>query len=118
MHAETRKSSPKATLEQTPDRGIERRDGIGPLNDERERAAGSFVAVLHRLVGRALDPFLQAAAIDPFEAREGVATEGGTPAHGCPNVCAEHSRVNAYARIRLGGDVQASQGGPQQRARG
>src|SRR5512144_472440 len=118
MHAETSRSSPRATLEQTPDRGIERRDGIGPLNDERERAAGSFIAVLHGLVGCPLDPLLQATAVDPFEAREGVATEGGAPANRCTNVCAEHSGVNAHARIRLGGDVQAPEGGPEERARG
>src|SRR6476620_7265356 len=111
MHAETRRSSPKATLEQTPDRGIERRAGIGTLTDERERAAGSFIAVLHRLVGRALDPLLQATAVDPLEARKGVATEGGTPANRCTNVCSEHSRVNAHARIPLGGDVQTPEGG-------
>src|SRR4051794_17404424 len=100
MHAAA-SSRTGSRLKQTPDRRIERRDGIGALNDERQRAAGTLIAVLHRLVGRALDPFLQPAAIHALETREGIAAEGSAPANRRPNVGAEHSRVNAHGGVGL-----------------
>ena len=118
-HADASRSSVNAArkLEETPDRGVDRRDGIGSLDDKRQGAAGGLVSILHRLVGRALDPFLKATTIHPFEAHERIAPKRGAPVNWCPNVGPKHSRVNADYGVCLGRDVQATERRPEQRAR-
>ena len=100
-----------------PDRRIERRSSIGPLDDEREGTAGALVTILHLLAGRALHPLLEPSTVDALKAGEGVATEGGTPMNGCPNVGAEHGPVNADDRISLGRQVKTTERRPQERTR-
>src|SRR5258708_11629633 len=102
---------------ETPDRGIERSNDIGTLNDERERTARRLVAVLHLLIRGAFDPLLQAAVSDSVESRQRVAAKGGAPMHRCSNVGPEHASVNAYDCVPLSGHVERSQRGPQERGR-
>src|SRR3954470_24567097 len=118
MQAEASSRRSGRSLEQAPDGRIEWRDGIGPLYFERQRTAGGFIAILHGAVGRALDPFLEPAALDTLEAGQRVAAKGGALADWCTNVGAKHPAVNAHDGIGLRGDVQTPQCLPQQRARG
>src|SRR5688572_19031226 len=46
-----------------PDRRIERRGSIGPLDDEGEPSTGALVTILDALPRRAFDPLLNAATI-------------------------------------------------------
>src|SRR3979411_1171139 len=117
MHAEASRRRSGSSSLQTPDRGIERRDSIRTLNDEREGAAGRLVAVLHRLAGGALDPFLKPAPLYTLQTREGVPPERGPPMAGYPHVGPKYPRVNADDRIALGRDIEPPQGRPEQCAR-
>ena len=109
-------ASARAVLE-IPDRGIERRNGIGTLNVERERAPGGLVAVFHSLVGRPVDPLLQSAAVHSFQTHEGVSAERDPPVDRAPDICAHCIGIHADEGVRFGRDVEASERRPEQGAR-
>jgi len=107
----------RAALE-IPDRGIERRYGIGALNVERESASGGLVAIFHALVDGSLDPFLETTALHTFQTREGVPTERDAPADGAADVGSEDSRIHPHHRVGLGRNVEPTKCRPEKRTRG
>ena len=112
MHADRESSSTSRTLE-APDRRREGRDGIGPLDDEGERASGAFVTILDSLACPPLHPLAEPSPLDALQAGERVGLEGHAPVHGRANVRTQGSPVNAHHRVALGGKDEVSESGPQ-----
>src|SRR5436190_6335526 len=96
-------TSASASALQVPDRRIERRDGIGPLNDEGQRTAGTLLTIQHSLIRAAIDPFAEPATIHALEARQRVTAEAHAPVYRRPNVGPDGRTVNANDGIALRG---------------
>src|SRR5690242_2869581 len=93
------RGSARSALE-IPDRGIERLNGIGALNVERERAAIGLVTIFHALVGGPLHPFLQASPVNTFQTHEGVSAERHPPGDRTADVGAHGSFVHLHDGVR------------------
>ena len=98
-------------LERVPNRSFKRLNLLYALDCERQCAPGFFAPVTNDRTG-SLNPFNDAAAADPLQSKERIATKGETPTGWHSNVDTQKLAVNARGRVMEGRHGRTAEGSP------